>query len=915
MTPSMLRGAALAAVCLSAGTLAAQTLEKVPLTPGAVAASTNDGNLPGNTVDGSLSSRWSGYGDGAWIRFDLGAVRSIENVRLAVYRGNERKNRFDLQLSDTGNTWLTVWNGTSTGTTTGLETFPLWNQRGRYLRYLGHGYTGTTTGLWNSLTEVEVYAQREPLLPPTGLRPQTGNGQVLLTWNAVLGASSYDVRRRVADCNGDALIATVAAQSSPLQSYLNTSVTEGQRYLYTVIARSSSGVTEASAPVAITPGRKAPSVSRISATAGPAGSGQVSLVWEPVFTATSYTIERASEDPRCAFCSRTGFSPLTTISAPTTQYVDTAAAPGRNYFYRVVARNQYGTGDISNTVQVSSSYATPTPISPTPTPCECPAPTPTTAPISAAPPVQSPTVTVGTGKVRLDWFSIGITATNRAFTYTVLRGDAECGPFQKLTQLPNPSWSQYPIAMTYTDTGLTNGRTYYYLVVGTNPMGDSTITDGKAATPVAAVPAVPQGVSTFVYQSPSPFAVEVLWNEVWDADTYTVKRSLTSGGPYTTIATGVVKNPASTHGTYDDANVQYQTSYYYVVTAVNTVGESAPSAEAVAHTGPPPIAPPTNLTAAATGNAGEVRLTWDAAPGAISYTCQGGSQAGGPYDFDAGTVYAPQTSVVASMFFVNDVPSYFTCTAYGSNGRSGPSNEASAIPTGPLSATVGLLVGEVTSPTRRCLQATWHRVSGAAGYHVWRAVDIDNQFTLLGNTPNMYFDDCTVELDRTYYYQVNAYSELGQGGPSAVVSGRLASEFVVTPAGSAVTASAHDGNVPANTVDNSLSTRWSANGDGVWIQWDLGTLRKVSSLRIAVYRGNERKNKFDILVSEDGATWTVLGITMFSSGTTNAQEAYDLSDTRARYIRYIGHGARLNAGGTSTWNSLTEVDIYAMPLP
>ena len=39
------------------------------------------------------------------------------------------------------------------------------------------------------------------------------------------------------------------------------------------------------------------------------------------------------------------------------------------------------------------------------------------------------------------------------------------------------------------------------------------------------------------------------------------------------------------------------------------------------------------------------------------------------------------------------------------------------------------------------------RVSGAGGYHVWRAVGIDNEFTLLGNTPDMYLDDCTVELD------------------------------------------------------------------------------------------------------------------------------------------------------------------------
>jgi hypothetical protein len=32
-----------------------------------------------------------------------------------------------------------------------------------------------------------------------------------------------------------------------------------------------------------------------------------------------------------------------------------------------------------------------------------------------------------------------------------------------------------------------------------------------------------------------------------------------------------------------------------------------------------------------------------------------------------------------------------------------------------------------------------------------------------------------------------------------------------------VSASADDGNVPANTLDDNLGTRWSAKGDGQWI--------------------------------------------------------------------------------------------------
>src|SRR5262245_24897527 len=56
-------------------------------------------------------------------------------------------------------------------------------------------------------------------------------------------------------------------------------------------------------------------------------------------------------------------------------------------------------------------------------------------------------------------------------------------------------------------------------------------------------------------------------------------------------------------------------------------------------------------------------------------------------------------------------------------------------------------------------------------------------------------------------------------------------------------ASADDGNVPANTLDGSLATRWSASGDGQWIRFDMGTARTVGSVRIAWHKGDQRRNR------------------------------------------------------------------------
>ena len=136
----------------------------------------------------------------------------------------------------------------------------------------------------------------------------------------------------------------------------------------------------------------------------------------------------------------------------------------------------------------------------------------------------------------------------------------------------------------------------------------------------------------------------------------------------------------------------------------------------------------------------------------------------------------------------------------------------------------------------------------------------------------------------------------------------------ITPGASAVTASTNDGNVPANTVDNNLGTRWSGSGDGAWLQLDLGVSRPVSGVGVAVYQGNARRNRFDIQYSTGGGTWTNVLTGLQSSGTTTAEERYDFgAPVTARWIRYLGHTATINTGGTSAWNSVSEVGLFGAP--
>jgi len=124
---------------------------------------------------------------------------------------------------------------------------------------------------------------------------------------------------------------------------------------------------------------------------------------------------------------------------------------------------------------------------------------------------------------------------------------------------------------------------------------------------------------------------------------------------------------------------------------------------------------------------------------------------------------------------------------------------------------------------------------------------------------------------------------------------------------SEVTASGYeDPNVPSNTLDENLGTRWSESGyTGVWIKYDLGSAKTVSKVYIAWYLGDTRTAYFDIEGSTNDSDYSMLYDDGESSGTTTDLEEYDFTDTTARYIRINGYG-----NSSNHWNSLTEVEIH-----
>ncbi|MDC7221756.1 MAG: polysaccharide lyase family 7 protein [Spirochaetales bacterium] len=120
-----------------------------------------------------------------------------------------------------------------------------------------------------------------------------------------------------------------------------------------------------------------------------------------------------------------------------------------------------------------------------------------------------------------------------------------------------------------------------------------------------------------------------------------------------------------------------------------------------------------------------------------------------------------------------------------------------------------------------------------------------------------------------------------------------------------VSASADDGNGADNTVDGDLDTRWSAEGDGEYITYDLGSSQTVTDVQIAFYKGSSRSADFEIWAGDDTSSLEQILDLTTSSGDTLELESYDVSDTSARYVRIVGYG-----NSSNDWNSITEVEIW-----
>ena len=263
---------------------------------------------------------------------------------------------------------------------------------------------------------------------PSVTAGNSSTGKPQLTWKAVSGAVKYEVYRSTRQNSGYSLLGTTTSTS-----YVNTGASTGTTYYYRVKAVNRNGM--ASGYSNIVSGKaKAAAPAAPSVTAGNSSTGKPRLTWKAVSGATSYRIYRSESRG-------TGYSLLGTTSS--TSYVNTGAAAGKTYYYRVKAVNRDGMA--SGYSNIVSGKAT------------LPAP------------VLNIGLSVSSGKPMLAW-----DAVPGATSYRIYRSTSRGTGYSLLATTTSTS---------HVNTSAAKGTTYYYRVKACNAAGLSPYSNIVSARP------------------------------------------------------------------------------------------------------------------------------------------------------------------------------------------------------------------------------------------------------------------------------------------------------------------------------------------------------------------------------------------------------------------------------------------------
>jgi hypothetical protein len=270
----------------------------------------------------------------------------------------------------------------------------------------------------------------------------------------------------------------------------------------------------------------------------------------------------------------------------------------------------------------------------------------------------------GDGQVTISWKAVGNATSYNIYWSTNAKVTPNSG-----TQIAGAT-------SPYVQTGLATGTKYHYIVAAVNSAGEGEASDEVSATttsapaPTPTVPAAPTGVQA----TGGTKQVTVSWPAVSGATSYNLYWSATAGITKTTgEQISGATSPTVQNGLTD------ATTYYYIVTAVNSAGESDPSVQVAAATlssSSSPTVPSAPTDVAATGGANQVTVSWSAVSGASSYNLYWSTTSG--VATSTGTKLAGTTSPYVQTGLADSTAYYYIVTAQNVAGEGAASAQASA---------------------------------------------------------------------------------------------------------------------------------------------------------------------------------------------------------------------------------------------
>ena len=587
-----------------------------------------------------------------------------------------------------------------------------------------------------SNTDFAPDAPAIPAAPRVTIGNSSASGKPQLTWAAVDGAAKYEIYRSTQQSTGYSLLGTTTSTG-----YVNTGAAVGKTYYYRVKAVNSAGTSAYSNIVSGRAKAAIPAAPRVT-IGNSSASGKPQLTWAAVDGAAKYEIYRSTQQS-------TGYSLLGTTTS--TSYVNTGAAVGTTYYYKVRALNVDGAaGAYSSTVSGAAKAVAP----------------------------AAPTVTMtysDSGKPKLTW-----SAVSGAASYRVYRSESRGTGYSLLGTTSSTG---------YVNTGAAVGKTYYYRVKAVNSAGTSAYSNIVSGRAKAAIPAAPR---VTIGNSSASGKPQLTWAAVDGAAKYEIYRSTQQSTGYSLLGT-------TTSTSYVNTGAAVGTTYYYKVRALNVDGAAGAysstvsgAAKAVA-----PAAPTVTMTYS---DSGKPKLTWSAVSGAASYRVYRSESRGTGYSLlgtTSSTGYVNTGAAVGKTY-------YYRVKAVNSAGTSAYSNIVSGTARTPAPAAPVLKGG--TSSASGKPQLTWAAVDGAAKYDVYRSNSADGTFSKVGSTDKTTYVNTGAVQGVTYFYKIRAVGASGASGFSNTVAIHVAG-VVKAPAAVALSG------IKADAAGITVTWKTTANAD------------------------------------------------------------------------------------------------------